>query len=250
MPASSGRNHCRFSALANRLGCDRVGRRAGQRLASPPPPACILGNPMRLPGNDLVRLGLILLACALLAWLVLPLITPELAGNTPPHPAKQAMSAGDRGTLRAVSSPSPSAQRARAGAAVALPADADQMPFASPRYRNSGPGKIRCGDLDCTTSGQLCCHVEHDKFCVDAKDGCPDAGWDIACDETADCEAGLKCCGEPVAMGRRQARCADSCSRDTRQLCAHDDECESRECVLGSRCERVVRGRLKLPAKR
>ena len=214
---------------------------------SPPLQACILRQSVQLPErNRLLKIALVALLCVLLAWLALPSLR-----DTNDKPAPRAKQDADLflhppSPVKQLGAPPQAAPLRDAG----LDAHPFRGPFRQERFRASGPGKIRCGDQDCVAPNQLCCHVEHDKFCVETEDGCPDAGWDLACDETADCEAGLKCCGIAKPIRRRLARCVKSCSRPTWQLCAHDEECESKNCVLGSRCGRVTRGRLKLPAKR
>ncbi len=249
LSAGSGGDHRRFRTLANRRGRNHIRRRSGQQLAPHPPPGCILQPPVQLPETKLLlRFALVVLVCALLAWLALLLFDPARKEDTPARRTAQAgypRSAPLPPTARPTTRTPPQAESGSVSDVGAI-----TMPYRPPRYRTSGPGKIRCGDLDCSTSDQFCCHVEHDKFCVDRHDGCPDAGWDFACDETADCAPGLRCCFEKLPLGRQQARCSSDCSRPDRQLCAHDNECESQKCNLEAGCELPSRGRMKLPGKR
>jgi hypothetical protein len=100
----------------------------------------------------------------------------------------------------------------------------------------SNKDKITCGATDCTTDGDgngRCCWPGGDQtkaVCATQADGlqCVVDSFEIACDEKADCNAGICCWGDG------QTECADDCTtanvgrpdgQPDMQICKTDAEC-------------------------
>lgn len=118
--------------------------------------------------------------------------------------------------------------------------DAGTDANASSGALGSNPKQITCGAATCDTTKddgtEICCWTDGKQTqaaCgTAAEGGCPDgddfAGYNISCDEAADCGDGEVCC-----FGDGQTTCAGNCENDvgtpqgqsTIQVCKTDKEC-------------------------
>ncbi len=120
----------------------------------------------------------------------------------------------------------------------------DAQPRTDANAEGGGDGGA-CGPftagIDCATAGpcdaqaQQCCNLG----CKPAGDTCAAkiANTSIACDETADCPAGLQCCLHHLVVSALYTRCEASCAGDPTkvdQVCKQDCECGGGSCIPGA----------------
>lgn len=163
-------------------------------------------------------------------------------------PAKATADAGKKATSSSASSSSgddgsSSSSSSSASSSSSGSGDAGKDASSSGGALNSNPKKISCKAAECTTDGEgsgYCCWPEGNAAngtCAADGAGCGDAfnGYNIACDEKADCIDGNICC-----WGDGQTVCVDSCAnagtpgdnpgQPKMQLCKTDAECGAEKC--------------------
>lgn len=162
-------------------------------------------------------------------------------------PAKATADAGKKATSSSASSSSgddgsssSSSSSASSTSSSGSP-DAGKDASSSGGALNSNPKKVSCKPAECSTDGaepKFCCWAggnAADGTCV--AEGADCNGYNIACDEKADCIDGNVCC-----WGDGQTVCVDSCAnagtpgdnpaQPQMQLCKTDAECGAEKCGI------------------
>ena len=138
----------------------------------------------------------------------------------------------------------PNAQAAtQADAGFDAAEDAFSAFYVPPRFPQSGPDRVRCGDSMCLKRQERCCAGDEGTFCLTLGKPCPLYSNEYECDESDDCPPSEVCC----VVGRTAQCTPGPCVPERRKLCSQDDECASGTCLLGARCRTAIAGSVKFP---
>jgi hypothetical protein len=99
----------------------------------------------------------------------------------------------------------------------------------------SNPGRVSCGEAECSLPAEACCATLTTTTCQAPGASCEGGGVQ-RCDEAADCEGGNVCCLR-LDPDKPEATCEPGCIRGASrlQLCKTDAECPEGTCYV-NRC--------------